>query len=131
MNLPEESMPDESMDQRRARLAATIAGQRSELANAYRNLEKPIHYAEYGMRGFGFLRKNPWVLTVVPAVFSISSTLIGLRKGKPVPKPSRSQRQEIENLEKRPKGFVGHAMKLGGHGWRLFKLYRRVRKYMP
>jgi len=130
MNLPEESMPDESMDQRRARLAATIASQRGELAEAYRNLEKPIQYGEYALRGFGFLRKNPWVITVVPAVFSIGSTLLGLRKSKE-PKISRGQRQEPERLEKQPKGFVGHAMKWGGHGFRLFKFYRRVRKYMP
>ena len=125
------SIPGESIDQRRAHLAAMIARQRGDLAQAYGNLQKPIEYGEKGLQAFGFLRKNPWVLTVVPAVFSISGTLIGLWKGKPAPKPSRSQHQEFERLEHRPKGFVGHAMKWGGHGFRLFKLYRRVRRFLP
>jgi hypothetical protein len=120
----------ESMDQRRAHLAAQIARQRGELDLAYRNLAKPIQYGENALHGFGFLRRNPWVLSVVPAVFSIGSTVLGLRKGKS-PKPSRSQRQELERLERRPKTFVGHAAKWGGHGWRLFKLYRRLRHYLP
>ena len=72
------SEPGESMDQRRAHLAAQIARQRGELAAAYRNLAKPIQYAEYGVRGFGFLRANPWVLTLVPALVSITSTVVGV-----------------------------------------------------
>src|SRR5271168_124145 len=73
---------DETITERRVRLAGEIARQRMELAQAYRNLEKPIHYAEYGLRGFGFLRKNPWVFAAVPAAFSIASTLFSLRKRK-------------------------------------------------
>ena len=55
------SQDHENFAERRGILSAQIARQRGELAEAYRNIEKPIHYAEYGMRGFGFLRKNPWV----------------------------------------------------------------------
>jgi hypothetical protein len=122
------SLPSsESIFERRTNLALQIARQRGELAEAYRAIAKPIHYAEYGMRGFGFLRKNSWVIPAVPAVLSIASTLWGLKK-KISAKPSPRQRQSIES---RPKGIVGHAAKWGGHGWRLFKLYRRVRRYFP
>jgi hypothetical protein len=119
--------PNESFADYRERLAAEIARQRTELAYAYHNLEKPIHYAEYGLRGFGFLRKNSWVFVAAPAVFSIASTLFGLKKQKS-PQPPPRQRQNIENL---PKGLAGHVVKWGGHGWRLFKLYRRIRTYLP
>src|SRR5882757_9887292 len=95
------SMSEESMDMRRKFLADQIARQRGELASAYRNLEKPIHYAEYGMRGFGFVRKNPWVFAAVPAVISIGSTLLGLKKKK-LSQPAPRQRQSIEN---QPKGW--------------------------
>jgi len=121
------SLRHENFAERRGLLAAEIARQRGELAEAYRNIAKPIHYAEYGLRGFGFLRKNPWVVAAVPAVVSIASTLLGLKKklsSKPLPK----RRQD---LEARPKGILGHAVKWGGHGWRLFKIYRRVRRYFP
>jgi hypothetical protein len=117
----------EDWAERRRHLIAQIARQRGELADAYRNLEKPIHYAEYGLRGFGFIRKNPWVFAAAPAVFSIASTLFGLKKQKPS-KPEPSPRKSIEN---KPKGLTGHLVKLGGHGWRLYKLYRRVRTYLP
>jgi hypothetical protein len=119
------SLDHETFAERRGLLAAQIARQRGELTEAYHNLEKPIHYAEYGLRGFGFLRKNPWVIAAVPAVFSIASTLFGLKKQKS-PKPEPSLRKSIEN---QPKGLTGHLVKLGGHGWRLYKLYRRVRPY--
>jgi len=117
----------EDFTEHRRQLAARIARQRGELAEAYRNLEKPIHYAEYGLRGFGFLRKNSWVFAAAPAVVSIASTLLGLKQKKSS-KPAPSQRQSIEA---RSKGIVGHAVKWGGHGVRLFKLYRRIRTYLP
>jgi hypothetical protein len=122
------NLPDESITERRVRLAGEIARQRTDLGRAYRNLEKPIHYAEYGLRGFGFLRKNSWVIAAVPATVSIVSTLIGLRKQSKALKLSPRQRQKIES-EARPKGLLGHVLKVGGHGWRLFKLYRRVRPF--
>jgi hypothetical protein len=121
------SLPREDLAERRGLLVAQIARQRGELAEAYRNLEKPIHYAEYGMRGFGFLRKNPWVIVAAPAVFSMASTLFGLGKKKSSA-PSPSQTQGVEN---EPKGWKKHVVTWGGHGWRLYKLYRRIRTYLP
>ena len=114
-----------NLAERRAILTAQIAHQRSELGDAYRNLEKPIHYVEYGMRGFGFLRQNTWVFLAVPAVFSVASTLLGLRKTKRV-RPSLGQYQ---SLEKRPRTLTGHVVRLGGFGWKLFQFYRRVRPF--
>ena len=114
----------ENFAERRGLLAAQIARQRAELAEAYDNLEKPLHYAEYGMRGLGFLRKHTWVLVAVPAVLSMASTLFGLAKKKSEPSPL--QRQSIEN---RPRGWKKHLVTWGGHGWRLYKFYRRIRPY--
>lgn len=119
------SLRHENLAERRGLLSAEIARQRGELAEAYHNIAKPIHYAEYGMRGFGFFRKNSWVFAAVPAVFSIASTLLSLRKGKSGrPLPRQSQR-----IEAPPKGVLGHALKWSGHGWRLFKIYRRLRHF--
>jgi hypothetical protein len=121
------SLDHENFAERRGLLAAQIARQRGELAEAYRNLEKPIHYAEYGMRGFGFLRKNPWVFVAVPAVFNLTSTLLGLKKKKSL-KPAPSRRQSLEN---KPGGWKKHVVTLGQNGWRLYQLYRRIRTYLP
>ncbi len=76
-------MSAESLADKQRRLAAEIARQRSDLARAYRDIERPIHYTEQAMRGFGFLRQNPWVLTVIPATFSITGTIINLLRNKP------------------------------------------------
>jgi hypothetical protein len=122
------SASHEPFADRRERLAAEITRQRSQLAYAYHNLQKPIHYAEYGLSSFGFLRKNTWVFAAAPAVFSIASTLFGLRKLKSS-RPSPRRRQSME-AEARPKGLLGHAAKWGGHGLRLFRLYRRVRPFL-
>ncbi len=119
------SVPGENFAERRGLLAAQIARQRGELAEAYRNLEKPIHYAEYGLRGFGFLRKNPWVLVAVPAVFSMASTFFGLRKKK----SSKPEPVEPQSAGNRPRGWKKHVVTWGGHGWRLYKLYRRLRPH--
>ncbi len=125
------NLPEQSGGPRHTRLVAEIARQRIDLAGAYHNLEKPIHYAEYGLRGFGFLRQHTWVFVAVPAVLKIGSLLLGIRKGAPVrPASAPSQRQNIETA-RQPKGFTGHALKWGALGWRLFKIYRRVRTYLP
>jgi len=122
------SLPSpEDLVERRTNLSLQIARQRGELAEAYRNIGKPIHYAEYGLRGFGFFRQNTWVFVAVPAVFKMTSLLLGLWKKKSQ-KPESRQRQ---SMERRPKGVLGHAAKWGGHGWRLFKIYRRIRHFLP
>ncbi|MCE0521331.1 MAG: hypothetical protein LV480_00280 [Methylacidiphilales bacterium] len=120
-----ESELPEDFAERRRHLIADIARQRGELAVAYRNLERPIHYAEYGLRGFGFLRKNPWVFMAVPTAFKLASVLMGLKKKK----ASDSRPNPRRNLEGKPKGFGKHIVALGKNGWRLFQLYRRIKPY--
>jgi hypothetical protein len=123
MNLPGE----EDFVARREQLAAQIDRQRSQLAAAYNDLEKPIRYAEYGMRGFGFLRQNPWVIAAVPAVFSLISSAIGFKKQK---KASPSSEQYSK-----PKGGLNRARQViasgVNNGWQLYQLYRRVRSFLP
>jgi YqjK-like protein len=130
------SFRDDNLNRRRHELAATIARQRGELANAYRELAKPIQYAETGLRGFNFLRQNPWVVSVVPAAFTITSSLVGILRGKPAPKLSRASRLAADEEEaarltrKAPKSLAGHVATWGGRGWKLFRLYRKVRKFL-
>ncbi|MCE0483394.1 MAG: YqjK-like family protein [Methylacidiphilales bacterium] len=112
---------EEDFSVRRARLIAQIAQQRGELAAAYQNLERPIHYAEYGMRGFGFLRQNPWIFMAVPAVVSIAGTLLGSRKGKG--KTATAVAAPVQQQKQKP------LRKWAGYAWELFQLYRRVRPY--
>jgi hypothetical protein len=60
--------------------------------------------------------------------------LWGLKKGdKESSRLSRTERERLRQLERErlPRGFAGQAMKWGGHGWRVFKLYRRVRPFLP
>jgi hypothetical protein len=122
------SLSRESIQERRVRLAGEIARQRGELNEAYFKLKQPFRITEQGIRGFNFLRQNSWIFTAVPAALSIGSTLWGLRKPKPAPKSLFRQRERLEE-EKPVKGLLGHALKWGGHGFRLFKLYRRVRPF--
>jgi hypothetical protein len=114
----------DDLQERRAALSSQIARQRGELAQAYLNLAKPIHYAEYGLRGFGFLRKNPWVFVALPSVVSILTHLIGLRKKKTA-KPAPKARVETEG----PKAKTNPVVRVAGYAWQLYKFYRRVRPH--
>ena len=127
--------PEDSLHDRRRHLIAQIARQRGELADAYRNLHKPIEMGESGLRAFGFVRQNAWIFTAIPASLNVVTFLFGLKSliaGKPA-KPTASQRQAVErDLEKkRPRSLLGHAAHWGGHGWRVYKIYQRIKKYLP
>jgi len=119
------SSPQDNFESRRELLAAQIAQQRVELAQAYRRLEKPFHYAEYGLRGAGFIRNNPWIWVAAPALFSFLLTNFGQKKKK---SPQSDQRQSITS---EPKGIKEHAVVWGGRAWQLYQLYRRVRHLLP
>jgi len=116
------SSPSDEYLERRQALAEQIARQRTELAEAYGRLEKPIRYTEHGMRAFAFLRANPWIFMAAPAAFNIVSSAFGGKKksaqsqtgpeGKPVRRPNILRR-----------GF--------GHAVNAYKLYRQVRSYLP
>jgi hypothetical protein len=131
----------ESLDQRRAHLIAEIARQRGELAVSYKNIAKPIQYFEYGMRGFGLLRQNPWIFSVVPAAVTITTALVGaVRTPKPAAEPKLSMLEKItrsraarkaEKIEtKAQKSLLGHAMHWGGRGLKFYRVYKKVRKFL-
>jgi hypothetical protein len=123
MNLPEEDFAE-----RRRRLAIQIARQRAEFSEAYTRLAQPIRYAEYGLRGFGFLRSNPWIIAAVPAALSIVRILWGAARKTPA---SDSRPRQAQAEAPRPAGFKKTLATVAGHGWNLFKLYRRIRPYFP
>lgn len=127
----------ESIDQRRARLTADIARQRADLGAAYRNLHKPIEMGESGLRVLGFMRQNAWIFTAIPASINIVTFLFGVKdmiSGKSAVKAAAAkERRAVERSieRKAPKSLLGHAAHWGGHGWRIYKIYNRVKKYLP
>ncbi len=129
----------ETLGEKQRRLAGEIARQRSQLAGAYRDIAKPILYTEYGLRGMGFLRQNPWILTIVPASLSTTSSVLAIirafTKGKVEPKKAkwfgRAEREVERDTKGEKKTLLNHALKWSGHGWKAFKIYRRIRKYFP
>ena len=125
----------ESLADKQRRLAADIARQRSQFAQAYRDIERPVHYGEQALRGLGFIRQNAWIFTAVPATLSITTTIINLLRNKPAKASSKRgkwfARDAEREVRRESKSLAGHFLKWGGHGWRLFRLYRRVRKFFP
>jgi hypothetical protein len=121
---------------RRQVLVAQIDSQRMELAQAYRQLEKPIHYGEQALKGFGFLRRNPWIAMAAPGVTSLLFSGLGwlMRRGKPAARQSEpvSREKIIEALraeeaktKKKPvRKWIGYAIKG-------FQLYRKYRPLIP
>ena len=122
--------PEKDFAERRSRLAAQIARQRSEFSAAYAKLAEPIRYTEYGLRGFGFLRSNPWIFAAVPAAVSIIKTLWGSRPGRKKNSIESSSRQ-TQGGSRQSTGFRKTVGTVVGHGWNLFQLYRRIRSYLP
>ncbi len=126
--------------ERRVQLARQIAGQRRELAEAYRDLGKPLFYAQTAVKGVQMVRENAWLIALAPSVIGIVSGLLGLRK-KDAPKrslfdfwkkkaaPSEEEAAEVESKAAR------HARpllrRLIGHGVTAFKLYRKIRPFIP
>jgi hypothetical protein len=141
------SAENETLAEKQRRLAADIARQRGQLAGAYRDIAKPILYTEYGLRGMGFLRSNPWILTIIPAslstttsVLAIAKTLMGLKsspkKAKWFGKAGRTAEREVERdaereVKRGKKSITDNLLHWGGHGWKAYKIYRRVRKFLP
>jgi hypothetical protein len=119
---------------RRQTLVAQIDSQRMELTQAYRQLEKPIHYGEQALKGFGFLRRNPWVAMAAPSAIGLVFSGIGYltRRGQPKPKMEPIDREKIiEALradEAKAKKPVRKAL---GYALKAFQLYRQYRPYLP
>lgn len=126
--------------ERRVQLARKISGQRHELAEAYRDLGKPLFYAQSGIKGVQMVRQNAWLIALAPSVIGIVSGLLGLRK-KEAPKrglfdfwkkkagASEEEAADIESTAyRRARPLL---RRLIGHGVTAFKIYRRVRPYIP
>jgi hypothetical protein len=120
---------------RRQTLVAQIESQRMELAQAYRALEKPIQYGEQALKGFGVLRRNPWIAMAAPSVTGLVISGVGflIRRGKPARKAEPVDRDHLiaalraeEAKTKKPglRKWVGYAIKA-------FQLYRRFRPLIP
>ena len=137
------SADHETLAEKQRRLAGDIARQRTQLAGAYRDIAKPILYTEYGLRGMGFLRSNPWILTIIPASLSTTTSVLAIIRaftsGKPLPKKAKwfgsaerdAEREAERDVKRGKKTIADKLLKWSGHGWRLFRIYRRVRKYLP
>jgi hypothetical protein len=129
------SATGETLAEKQRRLAAEIARQRGDIARAYHDLQTPIRYGEQALRGVGFLRQNAWIFTAVPATLSITTTIINLlrrKSGKPPTRGFKWGKREVEReAERESKTVASHFMKWGGRGWKLFRLYSRVRKFFP
>jgi hypothetical protein len=121
----------ENLPARRQILIAQIESQRMELGQAYRQLEKPIHYGELALQGFGFLRKNPWVAMAAPGGTGLLFSGLGflLRRGKP-PEVQIDHEKLLKALKAEEAKAKKPAMKYLGYGVALFKLYRRLRPFL-
>src|SRR5271167_3468553 len=109
----------EEFAERRRQLAARISRQRTEFSEAYARLEQPIHYAEYGMRGFGFLRSNPWIFALIPAVVSAATFYFNWRRNKSAP-------PEVEAGPKPARGFFKTWF---GRAAGAYQFYRRMKPF--
>ena len=122
---------------RREQLARQISGQRHELAEAYRDLGKPIAYTQAGIKGVQIVRENAWLIALAPSAIGIITGLLRLRK-KDAPKRGlfdfwkkkagmpEEEAAEVESQAGRPL-----LRRLIGHGVTAFKLYRRIRPFIP
>jgi hypothetical protein len=136
MNLPEE----EDFITRRNKLAHEIARQRGELTNAYRKLEAPIRYTEYGMKSFAFIRQNQWVLTAAPALLGSIPSIIGLvssvfgkkRKKQPMAVQHTRSPEVVSSGPVKKMSRLSQALMAGAEqGIRAYNIYRRVRSLIP
>jgi hypothetical protein len=116
---------------RRQVLIAQIESQRLELGQAYRQLEKPIHYGEMALQGFGFLRKNPWIAMAAPGVTGLLFSGLGflLQRGKPKPEVHIDHEKLVRALRAEESKAKKPVMKYLGYGLKAFQLYRRVRPF--
>jgi len=127
----------ESLALRRQHLSQQIAMQRADLAQAYRGLAKPLAYTQKVIVGAQALKQNAWAIALLPSVISLGFSFFGWKKKGKAGLLGLLGLAQDEEKEKRAleREAVARArkpiMKWVGHGWKLFKLYRRVRRYMP
>jgi hypothetical protein len=125
--------------ERRVQLVKQISGQRQELAEAYRDLGKPIAYTQAGIKGVQMIRQNAWLIALAPSAIGIVSGLLNLRKKdapkrglldfwKKKPAPAGEAAEAEADVSRRARPLL---RRLIGHGVTAFKLYRQVRPYIP
>lgn len=129
------NLAKESLALKRQHLSHQIALQRTELAHAYRGLAKPLEYTQKVIVGAQALKQNAWLVALLPSVVSLGFSFFGWKKkGRAglLGLLGLSQEEEKLKLEREAAAKAKRPiMKLLGHGWSLFKIYRRVRRYMP
>jgi hypothetical protein len=124
---------------RREHLEKQIARQRAELAEAYRDLGRPLKYTQTGIKGFQFLKQNGWLLALSPSVVGLVFSFLGWKKtDQPRPKwfPFPWKKKPVEDeAEKEESGISRRARpllhRLIRHGVSAFKIYRKVRPFIP
>jgi hypothetical protein len=121
-------------------LIEDIESQRLELVHAYRGLGKPLAYTQTAIRGAQALKQNAWLIALLPTAISLAFSFFGWKKkGKtgllgllglsPAEEEKAAMKQEMRQSASRLKRPL--LRKMLGHGWSLFKIYRRVRPYFP
>jgi hypothetical protein len=126
---------------RREQLARQISGQRRDLAEAYRDLGKPIAYTQAGIKGVQILKQNAWLIALAPSAIGIVTGLLNLRKKDDAPKrglfdfwkkKAPAAEEEAAEIEAQAGQRARPLLRrLIGHGVTAFKVYRRVRPYIP
>jgi hypothetical protein len=126
---------------RREHLAKLMARQRADLAEAYRDLGRPLKYTQVGIKGLQAVKENAWIIGVAPTVVGLLFTLFGLKKAdktrsKWFPfsfgKKKRAAVEEAGEAEgevsRRARPLLTRLLR---HGISAFKVYRKVRPFIP
>jgi hypothetical protein len=133
------SLPHVRFQDRREKIAGQIAQQRHELAEAYRDLGKPLKYTQAAVKGVQVIRENAWLLALSPSVVGLVFSFLGWKKEKPTPKlfgffkrkkaaPTVAIEEEEGKAVRKAKPLV---QRLIGHGVTAVKLYRKLRPFLP
>jgi hypothetical protein len=133
----------ESLATRRENISRQIARQRTELAEAYRDLGRPLQYTQVGIKGLQMLRQNAWLISLSPSLVGVATSLYGLATGRKksgslpswLPfgkkKATASVKKGVEEEHELSRKASPLIKKWLGHGVSAFRLYRKVRPYLP
>jgi hypothetical protein len=117
----------ESLAERRQALSLEIARHRTELAQAYRDLAKPLEYTQKGIKGLQVVKQNAWAIALLPMAVRLGFSFFGWTKKDEAKKvAARVREEEVAAARKKPP--LGKWL---GRGVALFQLYRRVRPFLP
>ena len=122
-----------ALEARRRQLMEDIFKQRIDFANAYRDLGKPLEYTQKTVVGLKMLQQNAWLIALAPTAVNLLFSTFGWKKaprGNLLGRLFGGERRAFQRQAQRE----AHAakkplMRWLGHGWRLFRIYRRVRRF--